>query len=156
MAPTRSAIPYEDLQVLLEQKSLDYAYERLGQFDPARPDLGAVGESMDAKVAGGLRWWKRHGDQVKKYICESKTIRAKGPLVVAEAVFGTLVQFFANPLATYATVILIKHQFGSTINGLGKDAVDAWCGDIRPSKASRSSAPSSRKSPRKRTTKQKA
>jgi hypothetical protein len=156
MAPTRSAIPYEDLQVLFEQKSLEYAYERLGELDPERPALGAVEESMDAKVAGGRRWWKRHGDQVKTFICQSKTIRTKGPLTVAQAVFGTLAHAFGGPLATYATVILIKHQFGSTINGLSKDAVDAWCGDVRPSKVSRSSARSSRKSPRKRTTKQKA
>jgi Asp-tRNA(Asn)/Glu-tRNA(Gln) amidotransferase A subunit family amidase len=65
MAPTRSAIPYEDLQVLFEQKSLEYAYQRLGELDPKRPALGAVEESIDAKVEGGRRWWKRNGDQVK-------------------------------------------------------------------------------------------
>jgi hypothetical protein len=57
---------------------------------------------------------------------------------------------FGGALATYATVILIKQQFGSTINSLGKDAVDAWCGDIRPPKVSGS------KSPRKRSSKSKA
>ena len=150
MAPARSAIPYEDLDVLFEQKTLEYAFQRLGELDPERPALGAVEESTDAKVAGGQQWWRRNGDRVKTFICESNTIRTKGPLTVAQAIFGALAQVFSGPLATYATVILIKQQFGSTINSLGKDAIDTWCGEIRPPKAPRS------KSPRKRTPKSKA
>jgi hypothetical protein len=150
MQPARSAIPYEDLDVLFNQKSIEYAFQRLGELDPERPALGAVEESSDAKVEGGQRWWQRNGDRAKKFICESKTIRTKGPLTVAQAIFGALAQVFGGALATYATVILIKQQFGSTINSLGKDAVDAWCGDIRPPKVSGS------KSPRKRSSKSKA
>jgi hypothetical protein len=52
-----------------------------------------------------------------------------------QALFGALAQSFGGPIATYATVILIKKQFGSTIDALGKDALDQWCGDLRPLKS---------------------
>jgi hypothetical protein len=150
MAKADSAIPYEDLDDLFKQKTLEYAFQRLGELDPERPDMGAVEESTQAKIEGGQRWWQRNGARAKKFICESKTVRTAGPLTVVQAIFGALAQIFGGTLATFATVILIKQQFGKTINSLGKDAIDAWCGEMCPPKARRS------KSPRKRKPKSKA
>lgn len=141
--------PDEDLQALLRQESLDYAFLRLGELDPDRVALGATEESDAAKLEGGLSWWDRHKDDLKEYVCLSRTVREKGPLTVIQAIFGTLAHFFGGPIATYATVILIKKQFGSTINDLGRDAIDVWCGDLKPEKKASSPVPkrmSSRKS----------
>ena len=142
--------PDEDLQMLLKQDNLDYAFLRLGELDPDRAVLGAAEESDQAKIEGGLSWWDQHKTDVKLYVCQSRTIRNKGPLTVVQAIFGALAHVFGGAIATYATVILIKKQFGSTINELGKEALDSWCGDIKPATAPRSSKSESRKSPRKR------
>ena len=139
--------PDEDLQALLTQDSLDYAFRCLGELDPDRVALGATEESDQAKMEGGLTWWDRHKHDLKEYVCLSRTVRTKGPLTVVQAVFGTLAHIFGGPIATYATVILIKKQFGSTINDLGRDAIDIWCGDLKPEKTSRALASGDRKSP---------
>ncbi|MGY4363035.1 hypothetical protein ACVWZR_002226 [Bradyrhizobium sp. i1.3.1] len=145
------AEPFEDLQALLERDSLAYAFQRLGEVYPERADLGTVGESDEAKAEGGRNRWDRHKNDVKEFVCLSETIRKEGPLRVVQAIFGVLAHAFGGAIATYATVILIKKQFGSTINNLGKDALDAWCGDIKPAKTTRTAkASKGKKSVRKR------
>jgi hypothetical protein len=139
--------PDEDLQALLDKvalsKSLDYAFLRIGELDPD-VGLGAV-ESDEAKIQEGQSWWERHKDEVKQFVCQNKTIRIEGPLTIVQAIFGVLAQIFGGPIATYATVILIKKQFAKPINDLTKDAIDAWCGDIRPPEASRTAPVAKRK-----------
>jgi hypothetical protein len=140
--------PDEDLQALLTQDGLDYAFLRLGELDPDRVALGATEESDKAKIEGVLTWWDTHKNDLKEYVCLSKTVRTKGPLTVVQAIFGTFAHIFGGPIATYATVVLIKKQFGSTINDLGRDAIDIWCGDLKPEKTSRAPAAGNRKSPK--------
>lgn len=150
--------PEENLQALLEDpNSLDYAFKRLADLDPDRPDLGAAEELDEARIEGGQSWWNRHKDDVRMFVCQSSTIRKKGPLTVVQAIFGTLAHVFGGAIATYATVILIKKQFGSTINDLGKDAIDAWCGEIKPARTTRTPKPSrTKESARKRTSAEKS
>jgi hypothetical protein len=101
--------PDEDLQHLWEKiqsaNGLDYALLKLGELDPERAVLGAADESDQAKIEGGLNWWDKNYTLVKKFVCQNKTIRTKGPVMTLQAIFGALAQPFGGAIATYVTVM---------------------------------------------------